>query len=148
VYEHTVNLNHAVLELDDAHPAKRFLRAFMECRANCSQRELGCDGEPPIEQTWVSQIDGKQWTFSGFIYAFICFDIELDGFLESAVCLTASEANAAKELPSLRSMMNECAHAARQTGNGEILALTDQVLDMLGLWEQYLSYRRQMIASA
>ena len=147
MYKHTANLNRPVFELDDAHPAKRFLSAFMECRANCSQRELGCDGERPIEQTWVSEIDGKSWTFSGFIYTFICFDIELDGFLDSAGCLTASEANAAKELPPLRSLMNECSHAAQQSGNQEILVLADPVLDMLGLWEQYLSYRRQMIAS-
>jgi hypothetical protein len=44
--------------------------------------------------------------------------------------------------------MHECAEAAKQSGNGEILELTDQVLEMLGLWEDYLTYRRRTIAKA
>ena len=100
----------------------------------------------PIDQAWTSASDGRVWTFSGFIYSFICFDIELDGFLQGAANLTPSEIAAARELPRLRSMMNECAEAARQSGNSEILELTDQVLEMLTLWEQYLSYRKEMIS--
>jgi hypothetical protein len=100
----------------------------------------------PIDQAWTSASDGRVWTFSGFVYAFICFDIELDGFLQSASSLTPSEVGAVRKLPVLRSMMNECAEAARQGGNNEILELTGQVLEMLDRWEAYLNFRKEMIS--
>jgi hypothetical protein len=140
--------NRAVLTLDDSHPAKRFVEAFIDCRMSCAGRELDLGGQVPIDQAWTSASDGRVWTFSGFIYAFICFDIELDGFLHDVPYLTPSEIAAARELPRLRSMMNECAEAGRQSGNSEILELTDQVLEMLSLWEQYLSFREKMISHA
>ena len=144
--DHIESMNRSVLELDNAHPAKNFLSAFIDCRMNCSERELEIGDQSPIDQAWTSASDGRAWTFSGFIYSFICFDIELDGFLQSARNLTPSEIAASRELPRHRSMMNECAEAARQSENHEILELTDQVLEMLGLWEQYLSYREEMIS--
>ena len=79
---------------------------------------------------------------------FLCFDIELDGLLQNAPNLTPSETAAARELPLLRSMMQECAQAARQSGNSEILDLTDQVVEMLSLWEHYLSFRQDMISQS
>ena len=136
--------NRAVLTLDDSHPAKRFVEAFIDCRMSCAGRELDLGGQVPIDQAWTSTTDGKVWTFSGFMYSFICFDIELDGFLQNVPNLTPSEVAASKELPRLRKMMNECEAAARQTGNNDILELTDQVLEMLGHWEEYLSYRKEM----
>src|SRR4051794_36196894 len=106
--------NRAVLSLDDSHPAKRFVEAFIDCRMSCAGRELDLGGQVPIDQAWTSATDGRVWTFSGFIYSFICFDIELDGFLQNVPNLTPSELAASKELPRLRTMMNECAEAARQ----------------------------------
>jgi len=138
------NVNRPVLALDDSHPAKRFVEAFIDCRMNCAGRELDLGGQVPIDQAWTSVSDGRVWTFSGFIYEFICFDIELDGFLQGVPNLTPSEIAAARRLPLLRLMMNECGEAARQSGNREILELTDQVLEMLSFWEQYLSFRNDM----
>jgi hypothetical protein len=138
--------NRAVLMLDDSHPARRFVEAFIDCRMSCAGRELDLDGQVPIDQAWTSSSDGRVWTFSGFIYAFICFDIELDGFLTNARSLTESETTAARQIPLLRSMMDECAAAARQSGNDEILELTDQVLEMLDLWEAYLNFRTELIS--
>ncbi len=146
MYVHIESMNRPVLLLDHTHPAKRFLNAFMDCRMNCSERELEIGDQTPIDQTWTSASDDRVWTFSGFIYSFICFDIELDGFLQSVPHLTPSEIAAVREIPRLRSMMNECAEAARQSGNGDVLELTDQVLEMLGLWEQYLTFRKEMIS--
>src|ERR1700674_3550137 len=97
MYIHIESMNRPVLELDDAHPAKKFLSAFMDCRMNCSERELEIGDQTPIDQAWASASDGRVWTFSGFIYSFICFDIELDGFLQSAPDLTPSEIAASRE---------------------------------------------------
>jgi hypothetical protein len=146
MFVHIEHMNRPVLLLDDAHPAKRFLIAFMDCRANCVGRELGSDEDRPIDQAWESTSDGKTWTFSEFAYKILSFDIELDGFLQNAPSPTPSEILAAENLPLFRSMMHECADAARQSGNAEILELTDEVLEMITLWEQYLSYREEMIS--
>ena len=108
----TEELNAPIFELDDRHPAKRFLEAFIDCLANCVGRHHDWNGQTPIEQEWKSSIDGRVWTFSGFAHAFLSFDIVLDGFLENAPSLTSSETWAAKRLPLLRLMMNECATGA------------------------------------
>ena len=72
----------------------------------------------------------------------------LDGLLENCPTLTASETVEAQEIPRLRSMMEECAQAAQRDGNHDILELTDQVMEMLSLWEQYLDFRKEMISHA
>jgi hypothetical protein len=148
MYTHIERANCPILELDDGHPAKRFLSAFMECRMNCSERELEIGGQTPIDQAWQSAIDGRVWTFSGFIYTIICFDIVLDGFPENSPYLTESEVCAADQLPKLRLMMEECAAAARQCSNDEIIEMTHQVQEMLNLWEEHLNFRKETIARA
>ena len=67
---------------------------------NCAGRELDFGDQTPIDQAWQSAIDGRTWTFSGFIYAVICFDIVLDGFLENAPYLTESEVSPPTSYPS------------------------------------------------
>jgi hypothetical protein len=138
------SLNPCVSALDDSHPAKRFLSAFIECRDNCVGLELGPD--EPIDQEWESLTDGRVWTFSGFAYTFLSLDLLLDEFHQSIPCPNESNANWPWNLRRVRSLMNECAQAARQSGKDEILELTDQVLQMLSLWEQYLSFRKEMIS--
>jgi len=145
---HIERLNQPVFELDDAHPAKRFLLAFIECRTECVGRELTPPDEVPVDQQWTSAIDGRLWTFSAFAYGFISTDIELDGFLATAPRWTESETWALAELPRYRTLMDECAQAANQCGNTDCLELVDIVARMLDLWDEYLSYRKEMIAQA
>jgi hypothetical protein len=144
-FEYIERRNRPVLALDDVHPAKRFLCAFIECRWNCVGRALG-QYEAPIDQEWTSTTDGQRWTFSGFAYRILSFDIELDGFIQSAPYLTASEQEAEEQLPNMHLLMNECAQAARQSGNSDVIEPADQVLEMISLWEQYLSFRKEMIS--
>jgi hypothetical protein len=138
------SLNPCVLALDDSHPAKKFLLAFIECRDDCVGLELGPD--EPIDQEWPPVTDGKVWTFSGFAYSFLSLDILLDEFHQSIPCPNEANANWPWNLPRVRSLMHECAQAARQSGNDEILELTDQVLEMLDLWDAYLNFRKGMIS--
>ena len=67
--------NEPVWKLDDSHPATRFLDAFFDCRSNCCGRELDFDGQKPIDQEWIFSTDGRKWTFSGFAYTVIAFDL-------------------------------------------------------------------------
>jgi len=144
-FEYLKSINQPVLALDDLHPAKKFLHAFIECRWNCVGRELG-QFEAPIDQEWKSASDGRVWTFSAFAYGVLSFDIELDGYLTSAPFPTESERWDLQNLPLHRSLMHECAQAARQSGNKDIIELTDEVLEMLSLWEGYLEFRRNTIS--
>ena len=140
------DLNPCVLALDNSHPAKQFLLAFIECRDDCVGLELGPD--EPIDQEWKSLTDDRVWTFSGFAYEFLSLDLLFDDFHQRVPCPNEANFNWPWNLPRVKSLMNECAEAARQSGNTEILELTDQVLEMLSLWEQYLSYRKDMISQA
>ncbi len=139
-------LNSRVLALDDSHPAKKFLSAFMECRSNCVGLEI--DPDEPIDQQWQSVSEDRVWTFSGFAYTFLSLDIDLDDFHQRNPSSTELNSDWPWNVPRLRCLMLECAEAARQSGNDEILELTDQVLEMLGLWEEYLKFRRDMISHA
>ncbi len=138
-------INQPIMSLDATHPAKRFLCAFDECLSNCGGCELDLY-ETPIDQEWTSATDGKVWKFSSFVYRYLAFDIQLDGFNTSAIQLTSSETWAIAHLPQFRTLMAECAHAAQQRGNADCLELVDEVLRMLKLWDEYLTYRKEMIA--
>ena len=138
-------MNRRIMELDSSHPAKRFLNAFSGCQSDCVGCELGIDGEKSIDQEWTSSTDGRRWTFSGFAYAFLALDFALDEFVEG-VPFVGSETGTAQNISSLRTMMIECADAARRSGNNEILGLTSQVLQMLDRWEEYSSFRSTRLA--
>jgi hypothetical protein len=144
---HIEEINAPVFELDDMHPAKRFLEAFLDCLDDCVGRQHGLKGTP-IDHEWRSATDGRLWTFSGFAYTFLSYDIELDGFLTNAPALTESETDAIGKIPKLREYMRECAEACRRDGNKEILALTDQVNQLLDLWEEYIRFRQRTIQRA
>jgi len=143
---HIERLNRPVFKLDDAHPARRFLSAFIDCRTDCVGRELDPPGQVPIDQEWKSPSDGRVWTFSAFAYGFLSFDLELDGFITGAPYWTASEKWAQENLPRFHSLMDECGHAAKQCGNSKCLELVDKVVGMLKLWKDYLRYREESIA--
>jgi hypothetical protein len=142
MYPRFENMNRRILALDDEHPAKKFLTAFIDCRENCVGREIDFgDGEPPVEQDWISTTDGRRWTFSGFAYAFISLEFELDAFATGAPFLYRSERRPRPTLPMLRQLMTECAQAARESDNQEIVELTDMIQNMFDLWEQYAAFR-------
>jgi hypothetical protein len=93
----------------------------------------------------MSSTEGRVWAFSGFACAFLSRDILLDGFLQVASRLGPSELEAIEQLPRLRTMMEECVEAADYAGNSAIRELTDQVLELHNLWEEYLAYRRMSV---
>lgn len=140
-----VRMNRKVLSLDDAHPAKRFLLAFIDCKADCVGRELGSGEEVPIEQAWKSATDGRVWTFSGFAYMFLSLDISVDEYLGKPPSKNELETFTVGTVPLLRLLIQECAQAAQHDGNSEILKLTDQVLKRLDLWEEFLRFRAAAI---
>jgi hypothetical protein len=137
---YVVEINRPLFDLPDTHPAKLFLLAFIECREQCVGRHHDWTGEVPIEQEWFSETDGRHWTFSGFAYSFLAIDVELDGYLANASQVIEEERFVIGCLPRLRTLMGECAVAARTADNQPVLQLVDLVVTMLDLWERAIRH--------
>ncbi len=140
---HVYSINYPLFRLPDSHPAHRFLRAFITCREQCVGREfvLPGDDHASVDQEWYSLADDRTWTFSAFAYTLLSFDVELDGWLTNAPHMTTSEAGVLDRLPYLRTLLGECEAAAVDNRNTEILAIIEQVRNLLDLWENCITTR-------
>jgi hypothetical protein len=134
-------LNSKVMSLAPDHVARRFLEAFVACRESCVGRELPLSGKEPVEQSWRSATDGKEWRFSEFTYKFLAFDVELDGWLTNAPEITTAEKGLLETLPLVRVLLNECLVAAQKSQNEEICGLVIQIQQMYELWEACIHER-------
>ncbi|HUT92887.1 MAG TPA: contact-dependent growth inhibition system immunity protein [Thermoguttaceae bacterium] len=139
---HVQRLNRPIFELPDSHPAHRFLRAFIKCRQDCVGREIQNDD---LDQEWVSDTDGRSWSYSAFAYEYLAFDIVLDGWLSRAQDLTPTERYWLEQLPRWRALQQECKSAALRDGKLMLIPLVDQVLAMLDLWEQCIRARQARV---
>ncbi len=126
----------AILSLADSHPAKRFLVAFLQCKDECVGQHHLWTEKSPIEQAWVSS-DGKKWLFSDFAYEFLSLDLVLEGPNDKD-----SEQRTMQKIQLMRSLIKECSNAAKNDGNIEILKLTERVIQMLRLWEEFIQFCR------
>jgi hypothetical protein len=134
--------NRPLLQLPDSHPARRFLDAFIKCLRHVG-REIPYRGREleAIDQEWMSCIDNKKWKFSSFAYTYLSFTLELDGWLTDAPTLTHSERNVLRALPRFRVLMEECREACVKAGNSEVLTMSEDVLELLKLWEECINAR-------
>ncbi|GAA4441351.1 hypothetical protein [Bremerella cremea] len=134
--------NRPLFKLPASHPARQFLEAFVACRQACSGRELPPPLGEAIDQTWWSKLDQRQWTFSGFVYMYVSFTVVLDGWLTDATERTETERLTLEKLPHLEQLLSECRAACHAHGNFRVLAMVDQVGNMLTLWRDCLVSRR------
>jgi hypothetical protein len=128
-------LNRPLFDLPSRHPARLFLEAFIKFRKECIGREIGSLGHKSIDQSWISRIDGKKWSFSTCMYTFFSFDVELDGWLSNSPHRTESEARVLANLPAMRALLEEGKEAALNDNNTDIVPMIDQGLVLLDLWE-------------
>jgi hypothetical protein len=133
---YTEKINKPIFDFEPTHPARRFLDAFIECRKNCVGREL--EG---IDQEWFSESERCIRRFSSFAYEWLSFDIELDGWLQNAKEMTASERRALETIPQMRGIIEDCRQAAVDDENADAVNMCDEVLRMSELWEECINYR-------
>jgi hypothetical protein len=88
-----------------------------------------------VDQIWTSEIRGRQCSFSGFIYEFICFDLILDEWLTHPPTLTAAEREVLERVPQLVNLLEECRAAAIAEGNTRVLAMIPKAHAFLVEWE-------------
>ncbi|MHC4399029.1 MAG: hypothetical protein ACYTG0_05045 [Planctomycetota bacterium] len=140
---HIYEINRPLFSLPDAHPAHRFLRAFIRCRRQCVGREIALPGDEhdALDQEWYSSTDDRTWTFSAFAYTFLSFDVELDGWLTDSPHLTETEKGVLDKLPYLRALLSECETAAVDDKNADILTMIEQVRSLFDLWENCITAR-------
>lgn len=122
----------------DDHPAVRALRIHVEARRVCVGREIEYPDEEhlPIEQTWISQTDGRRWTFSQFAYSYIAFDLVIGGWLpEPDGKIQPFEAEFLKELSRLRQLLDECDEAAQADKNDRVAPLIVKAREFFDAYE-------------
>lgn len=133
------SLNHALFALPPDHIARRFLERFVAIRRAYVGIELESANHASIDQIWKSRIDGREWRLSKFLYTFISFDIELDGWLNNSGAITKSEMRYLETFPYMRRLVEECRSAASQSGNpdsGTVISICDDLDALLILWEE------------
>lgn len=135
---HVYRLNRTLFDLPQSHPAHRFLLAFIECRQDCVGREVEGDA---FDQEWFSQTDNRAWSYSAFAYQYLSFDIVLDGWLNNAEGMTASEEQWLACLPRWRALLDECRASAARDRKHAVMRMIGQVLKMFDLWEECVHAR-------
>jgi hypothetical protein len=135
--------NMPLLDLPDSHPARVALNAHLEARIECVGREIRWPNmsEDPVEQRWFSQIDQRILTFSGFTYAFISFDLVLDGWLLNSTVPDACEIEFLSRVGRLRSLLAECEHAANEARNYRVIPLIEKVRRFFNAYEESIYTR-------
>ncbi|MGE0610481.1 MAG: TPM domain-containing protein [Pirellulales bacterium] len=140
---HVHRLNAPLFTLDPSHPARRFLNAFLECRANCVGQELK---GPEWDQEWFSRMDGRKWAFSGLMYEAVSLDVELDGWLNDSPIITAAERDTLQIIPHVSQLLNECEAACLEADNDRVPSMIGKVRGMFALWQEAildrLAYKR------
>ena len=136
--------NDPLAELPAHHPAKRFLIRHAQCWQACAGREIPWPGheDEAVDQVWTSETLGAGFSFSGFIYAYVCFHPILHEWLERPTEVTEDEKTLiTKKLPMLRSLLAECEEAAQADANQRVLAMTEYVRVFLAAWEKCVRCR-------
>lgn len=129
--------NDALAALPDEHPAKRVLILRAECQRDCASREIPWQGREheAVDQTWTSNIRGRQMSFSGFIYQYVCFDLILHEWLTHPTDLTTGERAVLEQVPQLHGLLEECHAAAVADNNTRILDLLPKAQAFVAEWE-------------
>ncbi len=138
-------LNYKILAKYPAdHPAVRALQVHAEARDVCVGKEIAWPNgrTETIDQTWFSTIDQRVWRFSAFAYAFISFDLLLDGWLGDELGAVGQfEMDFIHELPRLRGLLYECESAANKEGNKLILPLISKAHEFFTAFEKSIIAR-------
>ena len=140
---HVKRLNRLLFDLPPEHPARRFLESFIACHKRCVGTELR-----GVDQHWYSQSKSRQFSFSGFAYCYLAFDIELDGWLNNAPELTESERSAITGLGDVEVLVQECMDAAAKDRNAEVVEMCHEVSKMLANWRDCIEHRRLQLKMA
>jgi hypothetical protein len=130
-------------ELPVNHPAVRALQIHAEASDICVGKEIDWPniGIVGTDQVWFSDVDFKEWRFSGFAYQFISYDLILDGWIESAPEATEAELGFIEEAPKMRMLLDECEQAAREEKNSAILPLVEKTREFVNALEEAIVFR-------
>lgn len=135
------SLNREIFSFPAEHPARRFLDAFSSFRRAYIGFELDQQGQAARDQCWTSELDRKEWRLSQFLYRFLSFDVELDGWVKGTDHYTDSEASLLEHLPAMRLLLNECRVSAQRDRNTVAIDVVEETERILGLWEDCIRSR-------
>ena len=133
---HIHKINKPIFDFSPTHPAREFLEAFVQCRKHC----VGCELSG-IDQEWFSEKENRLTRFSSFAYEWLSFDVELDGWLTNAPCITEAEQRSLEAALKMEALMGECKEAAMKNQNQAVILLCNEVLGTIELWCHAINYR-------
>ena len=127
------------------HPARKLLDGISLCQSECAGREIHWKGHEneAVDQGWYSETHGYYWQFSDFVYKYVVYRCErlLDAWLKALPEQSEDEVQMTRELPMLRTMLDECALAAEAERNYEIVRMVGLVRSLFEQAEAAISAR-------
>ena len=141
-------VNYSLLrELPADHPAVRALQIHAEAYDICSSEEICRPHQATvgIDQIWFSDVDLRQHRFSSFADDYICYDLVLDGWVESAPEATEAELGFLEDAPKMRALLKECEQAAHAEENVGILPLVAKANEFIDALEHAIRLRLRSI---
>ncbi len=137
-------VNYSLLrELPVDHPAVKALQIHAEACDICVGKEIDWPdkGIVGVDQVWWSDLDFREKRFSSFAYQHISYDLFLDGWVESAPEPTEAELGVLEDVPTMRSLLEECERAARDERNTAMLPLISKAKEFVDAIESAILYR-------
>lgn len=137
-------LNYALLrEFPSHHPAARVLQMHAEtCDMLVGNKtDWRYDRSHSVDQTWLSDVDNREWCFSDFIDEYILYDLVLVGWLGNVPEATEEELGILDDTPRMRELLKECEQAAREENNLEIIPFIEKLREFVNVLEQAVLLR-------
>lgn len=126
------------------HPALVALQVHAESCDLCVGREIIWKDlqNEPIEQAWFSATMQREYTFSGFAYMYLSYDLVLDGWLTLPDTPTATElSNLHNTCPEMSLLLSECLDAAQADGNSDVLPLIAKAEEFVDALRKAILFR-------
>lgn len=134
-------------EFPPDHRAVVALQIHAEARDLCVGKEIDWPhlGVIGIDQKWFSDVDFKEWRFSGFAYQFISYDLFLDGWVESAPEATEAELGFLEDAPKMRTLLQECQESAQAENNLAIMPMIEKARQFVDALELAIRVRLESL---
>lgn len=135
---------------DSDHPAIVALFVHSEARDVCVGREIACSDlrNKPIDQSWNSRATCRRWTFSGFAYMYISFNLVMDSWLTNPNKVTDSErVDLTKLVPEMLQLLDECQERAEAEFNWDVLPLITKAREFVESYRDAILFRHAQLKS-
>ncbi len=132
--------NIPILKLPEDHPARAALVAHVKCRRDCVGKEIAFSPDEVVfDHEWHSELDQRNWNLSGFLYAYVSFDLILNEWIDPEYIFDASAD--LNHIDHALTLLAECQATMPATANIVIHERIQQTRDFFMKWKKSIDYR-------